>query len=85
MPRGALPDRAPTLSLQIIGVDPEGSILAEPEELNRTEQTGYEVEGIGYDFIPTVLDRAVGGAMGTTGTAQPSAHPLTGSGVCSPG
>ncbi|XP_011385121.1 cystathionine beta-synthase-like, partial [Pteropus vampyrus] len=57
--RRALPDRAPTLSLQIIGVDPEGSILAEPEELNRTEQTGYEVEGIGYDFIPTVLDRAV--------------------------
>lgn len=44
---------------QIIGVDPEGSILAEPEELNRTEQTVYEVEGIGYDFVPTVLDRAV--------------------------
>ncbi|XP_042543210.1 cystathionine beta-synthase-like protein isoform X1 [Dipodomys spectabilis] len=43
----------------IIGVDPEGSILAEPEELNRTEVTGYEVEGIGYDFIPTVLDRKV--------------------------
>lgn len=47
---------------QIIGVDPEGSILAEPEELNRTELTAYEVEGIGYDFIPTVLDRTVGGA-----------------------
>uniref|UniRef100_A0A8I6AE71 Cystathionine beta-synthase n=1 Tax=Rattus norvegicus TaxID=10116 RepID=A0A8I6AE71_RAT len=45
---------------KIIGVDPEGSILAEPEELNQTEQTAYEVEGIGYDFIPTVLDRAVG-------------------------
>ncbi|KAG8507179.1 LOW QUALITY PROTEIN: Cystathionine beta-synthase, partial [Galemys pyrenaicus] len=44
---------------QIIGVDPEGSILAEPEELNQTEQTVYEVEGIGYDFVPTVLDRAV--------------------------
>ncbi|KAM4887484.1 cystathionine beta-synthase isoform 2-T2 [Thomomys bottae] len=44
---------------EIIGVDPEGSILAEPEELNRTEVTGYEVEGIGYDFIPTVLDRKV--------------------------
>ncbi|XP_052600482.1 cystathionine beta-synthase isoform X1 [Peromyscus californicus insignis] len=44
---------------KIIGVDPEGSILAEPEELNQTEQTAYEVEGIGYDFIPTVLDRAV--------------------------
>lgn len=47
-------------ALQIIGVDPEGSILAEPEELNQTEQTAYEVEGIGYDFIPTVLDRKVG-------------------------
>nr|XP_045726609.1 cystathionine beta-synthase isoform X1 [Mirounga angustirostris] len=44
---------------KIIGVDPEGSILAEPEELNQTEQTMYEVEGIGYDFIPTVLDRSV--------------------------
>ncbi|XP_036207329.1 cystathionine beta-synthase isoform X2 [Myotis myotis] len=44
---------------KIIGVDPEGSILAEPEELNRTELTAYEVEGIGYDFIPTVLDRTV--------------------------
>uniref|UniRef100_A0A8C0K403 Cystathionine beta-synthase-like n=1 Tax=Canis lupus dingo TaxID=286419 RepID=A0A8C0K403_CANLU len=46
-------------TLQIIGVDPEGSILAEPEELNQSEQTAYEVEGIGYDFIPTVLDRTV--------------------------
>uniref|UniRef100_A0A452VP00 Cystathionine beta-synthase n=1 Tax=Ursus maritimus TaxID=29073 RepID=A0A452VP00_URSMA len=44
---------------KIIGVDPEGSILAEPEQLNQTEQTLYEVEGIGYDFIPTVLDRTV--------------------------
>lgn len=77
-----LAGQSPTLSLQIIGVDPEGSILAEPEELNRTEQTGYEVEGIGYDFIPTVLDRAVGGATGTT---PPSARPLTGWGAHSPG
>ncbi|KAM3934679.1 cystathionine beta-synthase isoform 2-T2 [Leptodactylus fuscus] len=44
---------------KIIGVDPEGSILAEPEVLNATDKTGYEVEGIGYDFIPTVLDRSV--------------------------
>nr|XP_019601224.1 PREDICTED: cystathionine beta-synthase isoform X2 [Rhinolophus sinicus] len=44
---------------KIIGVDPEGSILAEPEELNQTELTAYEVEGIGYDFLPTVLDRTV--------------------------
>ena len=41
---------------QVIGVDPEGSILALPDELNKTDSSGfYEVEGIGYDFIPTVL------------------------------
>ena len=44
---------------QVIGVDPFGSILAEPEELNKTNVTYYDVEGIGYDFIPTVLDRSV--------------------------
>uniref|UniRef100_H3ADZ1 Cystathionine beta-synthase n=1 Tax=Latimeria chalumnae TaxID=7897 RepID=H3ADZ1_LATCH len=44
---------------KIIGVDPEGSILAEPESLNRTDVGTYEVEGIGYDFVPTVLDRSV--------------------------
>lgn len=44
----------------IVGVDPEGSILALPEELNKTDSSGfYEVEGIGYDFLPTVLDRSV--------------------------
>merc|ERR1711991_744800 len=32
-------------------------ILAEPKELNETDVQGYEVEGIGYDFIPTVCDR----------------------------
>ncbi|XP_053482141.1 cystathionine beta-synthase isoform X2 [Ictalurus furcatus] len=46
-------------NIKIIGVDPEGSILALPEDLNKTEKTQYEVEGIGYDFIPTVLDRSV--------------------------
>lgn len=45
---------------QVIGVDPEGSILAEPEEINKTEGSGfYEVEGIGYDFIPTVLGESI--------------------------
>ncbi|XP_065907311.1 cystathionine beta-synthase-like [Dysidea avara] len=44
---------------KIIGVDPYGSILAEPEELNKTDVTSYHVEGTGYDFIPTVLDRSV--------------------------
>jgi cystathionine beta-synthase len=43
----------------VVGVDPEGSILAEPEEMNKSSTTFYEVEGIGYDFIPTVLDRSV--------------------------
>ncbi|XP_051782713.1 cystathionine beta-synthase-like protein isoform X1 [Erpetoichthys calabaricus] len=44
---------------KIIGVDPVGSTLAEPGGLNVTDKSSYEVEGIGYDFIPTVLDRAV--------------------------
>jgi cystathionine beta-synthase len=43
----------------IVGADPYGSILAEPAELNETDVTGYQVEGIGYDFIPRVLDRSV--------------------------
>jgi len=43
---------------KIIGVDPVGSLLAVPEKLNDDKGAGfYEVEGIGYDFIPTVLDR----------------------------
>jgi cystathionine beta-synthase len=37
---------------RIVGVDPEGSILAGPGEIK-----SYKVEGIGYDFIPDVLDR----------------------------
>ena len=43
----------------VVGVDPEGSILAQPENLNKSEVTYYDVEGTGYDFIPTVLDRSV--------------------------
>lgn len=41
----------------VVGADPEGSILAQPENLNETDTSFYEVEGIGYDFVPTVLDR----------------------------
>lgn len=41
----------------VVGVDPEGSILSEPESLNVTDVTFYEVEGLGYDFIPDVLHR----------------------------
>jgi len=36
---------------KIIGVDPVGSILAGPGPIST-----YKVEGIGYDFIPNVLD-----------------------------
>jgi len=41
-------------SVRIIGVDPEGSILAGPGPIKT-----YKVEGIGYDFIPDVLDRSL--------------------------
>ena len=37
--------------IQIIGVDPYGSILG-----GGTEVYPYNVEGIGYDFFPDVLD-----------------------------
>ena len=48
-----------SLRSQVIGVDPTGSIIAEPDDLNKTDKTFYEVEGIGYDFVPTVCDRSV--------------------------
>ncbi|XP_072342792.1 cystathionine beta-synthase-like isoform X3 [Scyliorhinus torazame] len=44
---------------QIVGVDPKGSTMAEPEGLNLADKTFYEMEGIGHTFIPTVLDRKV--------------------------
>jgi cystathionine beta-synthase/cysteine synthase A len=40
--------------IQIIGVDPIGSILG-----GGTEVKSYLVEGIGYDFIPDVLDNSL--------------------------
>lgn len=42
--------------VEIVGVDPIGSVLALPESLNEMEGE-YKVEGIGYDFVPEVLDR----------------------------
>ena len=41
-------------NVKIIGVDPYGSILG-----GGTEIKSYLVEGIGYDFIPDVLDNSV--------------------------
>ncbi|KAF7308750.1 Serine/threonine-protein kinase Tel1 [Mycena kentingensis (nom. inval.)] len=43
----------------VVGVDPKGSILAVPESLNAQDNgKPYVVEGIGYDFVPDVLNRA---------------------------
>jgi cystathionine beta-synthase len=39
-------------NVRVIGVDPEGSILAGPGPIS-----SYKVEGIGYDFVPDVLHR----------------------------
>lgn len=41
----------------MVAVDPEGSILALPPDLNESHVDFYEIEGIGYDFIPKVLHR----------------------------
>ena len=40
--------------IKIVGADPEGSILGGGEEVS-----SYLVEGIGYDFIPDVLDNSL--------------------------
>ncbi|KAL9023464.1 MAG: hypothetical protein Q9196_007183 [Gyalolechia fulgens] len=44
--------------IKIIAADPHGSILALPPSLNQTHANeSYKVEGIGYDFVPDVLDQ----------------------------
>ena len=44
--------------IKVVGADPQGSVLALPEALNEEHRDEpYKVEGIGYDFIPEVLDR----------------------------
>ncbi|KAI1439923.1 cystathionine beta-synthase [Annulohypoxylon stygium] len=44
--------------IKVVAADPQGSILALPEALNDEHRDEpYKVEGIGYDFIPDVLDR----------------------------
>lgn len=48
----SLKERCPLV--QIVGVDPVGSILGGGTEVN-----SYEVEGIGYDFFPKVLDNTL--------------------------
>lgn len=44
--------------INVIAADPFGSILALPPSLNESRANEpYKVEGIGYDFIPEVLDQ----------------------------
>lgn len=46
--------------IKVIAADPHGSILALPEALNQARvNEPYKVEGIGYDFIPDVLEREI--------------------------
>jgi cystathionine beta-synthase len=45
-------------NIKVIAADPHGSILALPTSLNSLHANEpYKVEGIGYDFIPNVLDQ----------------------------
>ncbi|CAI7586566.1 unnamed protein product [Penicillium manginii] len=47
-------------NVDVIAADPLGSILALPTTLNDAhENEPYKVEGIGYDFIPDVLDQKI--------------------------
>ncbi|KAI9702526.1 MAG: cystathionine beta-synthase [Candelina mexicana] len=47
-------------AIKVIAADPYGSILALPESLNQIHANeSYKVEGIGYDFVPEVLDQHV--------------------------
>lgn len=44
--------------VKIVAADPQGSVLALPENLNLEHKNeAYKVEGIGYDFVPDVLDQ----------------------------
>lgn len=47
-----------TFVLQIVAVDPEGSVLVGSGQKSKP----FEVEGIGSEFLPTVLDASVSGA-----------------------
>jgi cystathionine beta-synthase len=52
--------------VKIVAVDPYGSTMAEPAEINeKSARTGhkkfqsYQIEGIGHDYMPTVLNHDV--------------------------
>jgi len=51
-------EKAPHVT--IVAVDPVGSILAVPDSMNDHKRLEpYQVEGIGYDFIPTVCEQNI--------------------------
>ncbi|HZW85763.1 MAG TPA: cysteine synthase [Nitrososphaerales archaeon] len=45
--------------VRVVGVDPEGSILASLHGKKRVRARPYKIEGIGEDFLPSTLDMGV--------------------------
>ena len=44
--------------IKIVGVDPMGSVLADPEKLDKPDSKGpWVLEGAGKDYLPRVFDR----------------------------
>lgn len=61
--------------IKIVAADPYGSILALPESLNKTfANESYKVEGIGYDFVPEVLDQDIVDRWYKTGDQESFAY-----------
>ncbi|CAH1155341.1 unnamed protein product [Phaedon cochleariae] len=44
---------------KVVGADPYGSVYGYPDSINKTDVEFIEIEGIGYTFLPTCLDREV--------------------------
>lgn len=42
---------------KVVGVDPIGSLIAEPDELNKDVGKPYKIEGMGHDFVPQTCVR----------------------------
>lgn len=62
---------------QIVAVDPEGSVLTASKDTNgKITACPFEVEGIGYDFIPTVLDGSVSVHVWSGGFDLLTEHPV---------
>ena len=61
--------------VKVIAADPYGSILALPQSLNQTHANeSYKVEGIGYDFVPDVLDQKTVDSWYKTGDREAFAY-----------